>query len=150
MKAKSSRRTIRRVERFALFDTKADSGISIWGETRSALFRHAVMGLNHLMFGPSRRLAYTVLQSQPCKIAGHDPESLLVNLLSEIVFLQEERDIEVTDLSEIRLERGLLTGALFFIAPGRRCLRVVKSITYHQLKVQKTPRGWHARLVVDL
>ncbi len=82
-------------------------------------------------------------------VNGIDYESLLVNWLSELLYLQETRGetyarFTVEDISSTSL-RAKIQGA-----PSGPLNKFVKAITYHDLKIEQTPGGWEATVVVDV
>jgi SHS2 domain-containing protein len=138
------------MNRFRLLEHTADMGIEVEGESLAALFEQAAWGLRALI-SESRPLPPG--QAVTVELAGADPEELLVNWLSELLYLFEIRHLLPVSL---RIEQ---------IAPTRLRARVeaetidpehypvereVKAITYHQIRVEQTQGGWRARLYVDL
>jgi SHS2 domain-containing protein len=87
------------------------------------------------------------------QIHGPDPESVLVNWLSELLYLHDAegwlfRDFEIQSLQDNSLS-ALARGEKF--QPSRHQAKMlVKAITYHQLALEKTPWGWRAQVYVDI
>ena len=84
---------------------------------------------------------------------GPDPESLLVNWLSELLYLHDAEGWLFREFEFRRLEDGDVVS----IARGERFERsrhplklLVKAITYHQLALERTPEGWRAQVYVDI
>ena len=82
-------------------------------------------------------------------VNGFDPESLLVNWLSELVYLQETFQegyyyflVELLPRNTLRAQiRG---------QPLTAAVRIIKAVTYHNLTIKQTPSGWEAVVVVDV
>jgi SHS2 domain-containing protein len=87
------------------------------------------------------------------QIHGPDPENLLVNWLSELLYLHDAegwlfRDFEIQSLQDNSLS-ALARGEKF--QPSRHHAKMpVKAITYHQLTLEQTPHGWRAQVYVDI
>jgi protein archease len=81
--------------------------------------------------------------------SGIDYESLLVNWLSELLYLQESHHeiyqrFQIDELSPTAL-RAQVIGT-----PYRKLDKLIKAVTYHNLKIEQTPNGWEAVMVVDV
>lgn len=82
-------------------------------------------------------------------VHGIDYESLLVNWLSELLYLQETRGetyalFHITALNSVRLD-ATISGA-----PAGPLNKFVKAVTYHDLRIEQTPEWWQATVVVDV
>ena len=138
------------MERFRILEHPADIGFEAFGSTREEVFANAARALFHLMVDldsvePRDELAV--------QVEGSDPASLLVNWLSELLYLN---DAEGWLFSEFEVER-LDDRSLAARARGEKFDRTrhraklqVKAITYHQLELERTAEGWHARVYVDI
>jgi SHS2 domain-containing protein len=87
------------------------------------------------------------------EIKGPDPESVLVNWLSEILFLHDAEGWLFREFAIQRLQDDWLSAR----ARGEKFQRsrhqaklLVKAITYHQLALEKTPQGWRVQVYVDI
>jgi SHS2 domain-containing protein len=138
------------MEPFRILEHPADIGFEAFGSTREEVFANAAQALFHLIVDPDSVEPRTELAVQ---VEGADPSSLLVNWLSELLYLN---DAEGWLFSEFELER-LADRSLVarvrgekFDRPRHRAKLQVKAITYHQLELEKTADGWHARVYVDI
>ena len=82
-------------------------------------------------------------------VEGVDLETLLVNWLNELLFLQEtQREtydrFEIQELTETNL-RAQIRGK-----PRGQIDKVIKAATFHNLSVTQTNEGWEATVVVDV
>jgi SHS2 domain-containing protein len=86
-------------------------------------------------------------------LEGSDVENLLVQWLSEILYLYDGEHylvsgIEILELSSTRL-KARVTGE--FIQEQKHRLRMdVKAVTYHQLSVRQEPNGSTVRVFLDI
>ena len=138
------------MERFRILEHPADIGFEAFGSTREEVFANAARALFHLIVDlDSVEPRDDVL----IEVEGSDPASLLVNWLSELLYLN---DAEGWLFSEFEVER-LDDRSLAARARGERFDRTrhraklqVKAITYHQLELERTAEGWQARVYVDI
>jgi SHS2 domain-containing protein len=139
-----------KMQPFRVLEHTADIGFEATGATQEEVFANAARALIHLMVDLDSiepRAAVTV------RVEGADPSSLLVNWLSEILYLQ---DVEGWLFGEFEVQR-LSHHALAALARGEKFDRtrhqpklLVKAITYHQLALEKTAQGWRAQVYVDI
>lgn len=81
--------------------------------------------------------------------SGVDYESVLVNWLNELLYLQDTHQetffrFQVDDLTP-ELLRARVYGR-----SNANIDKLVKAATFHDLKIEQTPGGWQAVLVVDV
>lgn len=138
------------MDSYRLLEHTADMGIEAKGDTQAALFQQMALGLRQIITAcPDIRPQTEVM----IEVIGMDREELLVNWLGELVFLLETRRFlperfEIETIGEQRL-RARVRGEIF--DPARHFLeREIKAITYHQIKVESTGKGWSAQVFVDL
>ena len=139
------------VQPFRVLEHTADIGFEARGRSRAEVFRNAGRALMSLIVDlasvrPERAV------SIPAR--ARDPGGLLVNWLSEILYLQDtERwlfcDFDIESLRD-RAIRSSGRGELF--DRGRHQIKLlVKAITYHQLILEKESEdGWRAQVYVDI
>jgi SHS2 domain-containing protein len=138
------------MEPFHFLDHPADVGFEAWGITREEAFENAARALVSLRVNLD---SVAPLESRTVQVQGSDWLSLLVNWLSEILYLQDaERwlpcDFKFTDLRETGLT-AMVQGEKF--NPSKHHLKsLVKAITYHQLAFEKQGDLWRARVFVDV
>jgi SHS2 domain-containing protein len=135
---------------FRILEHTADVGFEAFGSTREEVFVNAARALMYLIveldtIDPREAVAV--------QVRGPDPESVLVNWLSELLFLHDAegwlfRDFEIESLQDNSLS-ALARGEKF--QPSRHQAKLlVKAITYHQLALEKNPQGWRAQVYVDI
>ena len=132
------------------FEHTADIGLEVWGETLPLFLKAAAEGFIDLMVDPGtvRRSEARTLQVQE-----DDAEDLLVQWLEEILYLFEAERltpsaIEVEDAGKWYV-RGTLLGETLD-EESHDIRNVVKAVTYHDLKVEKTDGLYRARLIFDV
>lgn len=135
---------------FRVLEHTADVGFEAFGATREEVFANAARALIHLIVDLN-----SIMPLHPVAIQaeGSDQAGLLVNWLSEILYLQ---DAEGWLLGAFNV-RPLRDHSLSAVGYGEKFDRgrhqvklLVKAITYHQLNLEQTPEGWRARVYVDI
>lgn len=133
--------------------TAADYAIKAYGKNLNELFVNAGMGLVSTMV-KAKTVGCTV--KKELKLKNESIEKLLFEFLEEIIFL---KDAEALMINNIKVDvkktekEYQLTAYLFgeeLNLKKHELITDAKSITYHQYKVEKTPKGWEATFVVDV
>ncbi len=138
------------MEPFRVLEHTADIGFEAFGATREEVFANAAQALMNFL---EDRRAIRPVEQVSIHVEGSDSSALLVNWLSEILYLQDTEgwlfgDFELRSLQETALD-AVARGEKF--DPGRHHIKLlVKAITYHQLALEKTGQGWRAQVYVDI
>ncbi|MCP5045734.1 MAG: archease [bacterium] len=137
---------------YETFSTTADVGIRVRGKGYRELFQNAVKGLNLLYFDelPEGPRAGDRGLVDHFEYRGDSCENVLVNFLSEVVFLLQIREsitvgIDFQEIEETYIKADLLTIPLDW-EPGLE----VKSVTYHNLRVVEKAGIKYGENVVDI
>lgn len=135
---------------FRILEHTADIGFEAFGTTCEEVFSNAARALFQLIVDLDSILPR---EEMAVRVEGSDPPGLLVNWLSELLYLHDAEGWLFADFAVRSLEDRSLTA----VARGeKRDLRrhqvklLVKAITYHQLALERTPEGWRARVYVDI
>jgi protein archease len=135
---------------FRVLEHTADVGFEAFGRTLEEVFANAACALVDLTVDlDSIRPSQTVR----IRVQGNGRKELLVNWLSEILYLEDAemmffRDFEITELSESALAAEARGEKL---SRARHSLKLlVKAVTYHQLALERIPQGWRAQVYVDI
>ncbi len=123
----------------------ADWALRVWAPDMIALLETAARGMY--------ALAGTVLQPEPrqsrsLEVDAPDAESLLVDFLSELLFLGEQEGLGF-DVFDLRLDGEKLSGRLEG-APIASQQKEIKAVTFHDLEVVSGPNGLEATVVFDV
>lgn len=132
------------------FEHTADLGLRVTAPTLNGLFAEAATGLVGMIV--ENLDAVQPSRTVEIKIEGTDPEYLLFDWLSEVLFKFESEhlvlarfDVTVNDAGMIATCQGEP------LDRSRHQLgHEVKAITYHGLKVEQTADGWVAEVIVDI
>lgn len=135
---------------FRILEHTADIGFEAFGRTREEVFANSARALVSIIVDlDSIRPAEEV----KIELAALDAPSLLVDWLSEILYLCDAEGWLLADFRFDRLEETSLAAH----ARGEKFRRdrhevklLVKAVTYHQLALEQTPGGWRAQVYVDI
>jgi SHS2 domain-containing protein len=138
------------MQQFRILEHTADVGFEAFGSTREEAFVNAARALTYLIVELD---AIDPGEEVSVQVQGTDPVSLLVNWLSELLYLHDAegwlfRDFEIQSLQDDSLS-AVARGEKFQRSRHQAKL-LVKAITYHQLALEETPRGWRAQVYVDI
>jgi SHS2 domain-containing protein len=135
---------------YEVFEHTADLGLRIRTESLNALFAEAGQGLFAVIVGDLDSIRTTT--SREITLKGEEKEFLLLDWLSDLLYVFESERLLLRDFQVVVDESGLTAAA--FGEPwdaGRHALEhEVKAVTYHGLKVEETSRGWLAEVIVDI
>jgi len=132
---------------FEILEHTADVGVRGWGPTLEEAFRQASLGLLDIVgvWHPGSG------EREVIEVEGRDLGALLVDWLSEILYLQDTRDVVVTDLEVSSVHEGRAKG---WVELASRPVDIegtaVKAITYHQLVVEPRGESWIAQAFLDI
>ncbi|MFQ5967886.1 MAG: archease [Acidimicrobiia bacterium] len=126
----------------------ADTGIEASGTTIEELFVNAARGMFSLMYEP----ADITMEPLPVRATGATVEDLLVDWLSELLFVSESKEVAFSRFAVLDLSHGTLSGEASGVPYGSARLSgpPIKAVTYHQLELAETDEGWHARVIFDV
>jgi SHS2 domain-containing protein len=136
--------------RFEILEHPADIGFRALGRTIAELFENAAEAMAWIA------LELDDISGQheyPVSASGADSELLLVNWLSEILYLVDGRRLALRQFRVDEIDSVQVRGAALGEPrdPARhRAKLIVKAVTYHQLKVAQTPDGWCAEVYLDI
>lgn len=136
--------------KYETFSTTADVGIRIQGSGYEDLLQSAVNGLNLLYFDDHNFSSSGSPSVYPFEFHGDSLENILVNLLSEIVFLLQNENkitigIKIKEINETFLNADLLT-----ITADKEPNLEIKSVTYHNLKVSRKNNMLSTEIIFDI
>lgn len=123
----------------------ADWELEVWAHDLPELFVQSALGM--------MALSGAQLESEPrversLLLEAPDSESLLVNFLGELLFLAEMEGLAF-NVFEILIHENILEGRMQG-APLAWRDKEIKAVTYHNLSIRQTSRGFEVRLVFDV
>ncbi len=142
-----SRPGVKRRVRYEVFEHTADAGITAYGESTPEIFENAAYGMFDLMTDLRRVRPVGEVRVE---VEAHDLGSLLVDGLSELLYIHEAEDVFFVEF-DVELEGFRLTAKARGeeLDPGRHRLQAqVKAVTYHMLEVN--PEEGYAIVIFDI
>lgn len=135
---------------FEIFEHTADLGIRVEADSLSALLAEAATALTSVLAANPDAIRPT--QTLELTIDGTDPEELLVDWLSEVLWRFSAEHMLFSRFEIV--EHGGHVAARLEGEPvdeSRHQLDTeIKAITYHHLKVERRADRWTAEVIVDL
>ena len=132
------------------FDHPSDIGLRARGESLEELFENAAQGMIELMVNPAH---VEDRGARPIEAEGDDTEGLLVAWLSEILYAFDAERFAPACAEVLSLGDGSVRGRLRGeeLSSARHEFRsMIKAVTWHNLKVEKTPAGYQVSIVFDV
>ncbi|MDD2439242.1 MAG: archease [Methanosarcinaceae archaeon] len=141
-------------EQYEYLEHTADAKFRAYGKSLEETFENAALAMFNVMIDTEK---VSGEKATKVRVSSPDLENLLVDWLSELLFLFE---VEATifwkfKVLEIKKEEGkyFLSGQAFgeaFNPEIHPFETEIKAVTYNQLLLEKTENGWLAQLVVDI
>src|SRR4051812_4105727 len=135
---------------FELFEHTADLGLRVRGATLEELLVEAARGLLTMLVANPQDVR--PLKSISISIDETEPAYLLFDWLSELLYAFEHEKLLLAHF-EIKLHDHKLTATCRgepMDASRHQMEHEVKAITYHGLRLDETPGGWEAEVIVDI
>jgi SHS2 domain-containing protein len=132
----------------------ADIAFEAWGRTLEEMFISAADATMNVMVENLEEIERR--DSREIQIGSEAIDMLLFNLLQEVIFFKDAEQL-LLRIEQVTIGHrdGLyILEAIGFgeqIDAGRHELIVdVKAVTLHRFKVEQTPRGWEATVILDI
>lgn len=131
---------------FEEIEHTADWAFRVRGKNFARLLENAAQAMS--AFGRTKAMAEPSV-TQEVEVHGVDRETLLVNWLNEILYLEQTRGeiyqrFQVSEASDSHL-RAKLYGR-----PSANTGSHIKAATFHNLEVRQTREGFEATVVLDV
>ena len=132
---------------FEEIEHTADKALRIFGVKLQELFISAAQGMTGLMVADASEVSTEV--EKFVELEAIDAESLLVEWLSELAFWAETEmlvftQFEIKNLTATHLQASIFGGKVSELE------KHIKAVTYHNLKIIKTPQGMETTIVFDV
>jgi SHS2 domain-containing protein len=132
---------------FEEIEHTADVALRVQGRDLTELLKNAALGMAHLIC--EENFLSDDCSEQLVEIRADDAEGLLVDWLSELIFLVEVKSfvfqrVEVQNISETYFK------ARVYGKMARELKVHIKAVTYHNLKIVETETGLEATVVFDI
>ncbi len=124
----------------------ADWSLKVWAPTREALFEDAAQGVYALT---GARATPGAPERHTIECQAEDYEALLVAWLQEWLYRTEMRGQVFEAFHIDRLTPTQLSGGAVG-RPAGHLDKLIKAVTYHNLKIDATAEGFEATIVLDV
>lgn len=123
----------------------ADWALHVWAPDLTTLLEQAARGMLALA---GIQVIENSSQERKIEITFLDREQLLVKFLSEVLYFIEQENLAFTEY-HLSLDPDRLQAQLGG-HPVRSMEKAIKAVTYHNLEVRQTERGYEAYIVFDV
>jgi len=123
----------------------ADWALRVWAKSLPALFAESARGM-YALSGANQAEGPKVKHT--FEVEAPDAESLLVAFLSELVYAVEQEHL-IFDEFDIQV-KGIKLKVEMSGAPILSLAKAIKAVTYHNLQIQQTARGYEVEIVFDV
>lgn len=138
--------------KYKILPHTADGKFQAYGRSLEEAFVHAALAMVSLMWDWSK---VELKMSRQVRLRGRDREQLLVNYLSEIIFLLETKRFLTAGVTDLTIREGhgeIELEAVFrgdTISADIDIFGDVKAVTYHEMKIEEND-GFLLQVVVDM
>ncbi len=145
------------MKRFDILPHTADFKIRVYGKTLQKLFANACIGM-FTSAGPQSEFCkqkntelecVTLPQKHDIKVLSIDKEMLLVDFLSEALYLSDVHNEAYLAVDMHMWSETSLHATVRGVKVTRFDIEI-KAVTYHDLTIQKTLDGWSVDIVFDI
>ena len=123
----------------------ADWALRVWADDLEGLFAEAARGM-YALSGANQAEGPKVKRTFQAE--APDAESLLVAFLSELVYAVEQEHL-IFDEFDVQVE-GIKLKVEMSGAPILSLTKAIKAVTYHNLQIRPTARGYEVEIVFDV
>jgi SHS2 domain-containing protein len=134
---------------YQLLDHTADIAIRVKGKGLKDLFKNAAAAIFDII--AERQKKEGKISHIKVVQEAQNADELFVNWLNELISLSFAKNLVFTDF-EIESISGNHLKATAFAEDSKnfRMNTEIKAATYHELKLEKSPRGWQAKVILDV
>lgn len=131
---------------FIEIDHTADISLRIWAPTLEDLFKLAVEGMNSI-------IGIDLNNNDPGEfqdfcIEDVDLESMLISLMNEVNYKIQQELVSAV-ITDILIENKKVTGKMF-LKEIKTIQKEIKAVTYHNLKINHSKKGYSVVVVFDV
>ncbi len=133
------------MKKYEILEHKADLKIRAFGKTKEELFLNMMLGMQESLQAEKRKEE----AKREIKIESNDLNSLLVDFLSELNYLNETEkevynDIKFKEFSAVKIKGEVLGQKVESFEED------IKAVTYHSLDIHQKNGIWQATVLFDI
>ena len=136
--------------RYRIIDHTADFGLHVFGKTARDLYENAARAMFDQIVDTD---TLTGEDAADLVVAGSDRADLMINWLRELLYLWTGEGKLVKTVRVNRMSARELAATVVFdlFSPLRHEIKgEIKAVTYHQIQVFPSVKGWEARVIFDV
>ncbi len=135
------------MEKFKFLKHTADVKFQAFGKTLEEIFKNSVLAMSKVI--SDDKINEKV--KKKIKIKGKDNENLLYNLLEEILFLFDSKNLIISKAGNLKIKNKELSAELLGdYAKNYEIKDYIKAVTYNEMLIKKTKDKWVAQVVLDV
>jgi SHS2 domain-containing protein len=137
-------------KKYRILKRSTDLAIKVFGKSQEELFSNSAYALFDLMTDVEK---VQVQERLPLEVEGVDRDDLMVNWMRELLYLYQGsgyllKEFRLDEVKEDRI-RGEVAGEKF--DPDRHEIqREIRSVAYHQSRMERTGDQWTAQVIFEL
>jgi SHS2 domain-containing protein len=128
-------------------DHTSELGLEVEAADEAAVLSEALTALGEVLRSEEGRPDVAEVR-RALDVEAGDLATLLAECMTEAVFLAETEGLVPLELSDVELEPRRLRATL--LAHRAPTSPLVKAVTYHDLRFERTADGWRAHVVLDV
>ncbi len=136
----------------------ADIKIRVYGKTLKDLFRHALIGMFQIVrpissdcvIEKDRVVCKSLPEQRNVRVASIDRDALLVDFLSEALYLSDVHNEAYLDVTIHELDNQNISATLHGVAITGFEVVEIKAVTHHDLRIAQVDGEWRAEIVFDI
>ena len=134
---------------YQLLDHTADIGMAVYGTNLKELYSNSAFAMFDLITDTSR---VKPKNSMVIEVEGNNPDELMVNWLSELLYILESRSLLLIEFDILEIDQNRLKAEVRgepYDPARHEYFTEIKAATYHQLKIEKIDDRWKAQIIFD-
>jgi len=124
----------------------ADWSLRVRGADLRSLFENAALGMVSLLGDANPK---QITFQRTIEVSAMDQESLLVEWLTELLYLLED-DLIFSEIRVKQIDSNHLIGDVSGGPPDQPPMKIIKAVTYHLLEIRPTNSGYETVIVFDV
>ena len=136
---------------YEIIEHTADVGLKVNGTTLKELFENAASGMFYIV--AHKKSSANEHKKIQIKKEVEDFEELLVDWLSELLYIFDSQKILFSNFKILELNNGGVIGEAFGekIDPSKNTLQTeIKAVTFHDLKIEEDKNGFSCNIIFDV
>ena len=130
-----------------MLEHTGDIKMRVFGKNLAELFANAALGMMAFLYG-EKALELKPRKTETITIEATDVQSLLVDWLSELLYLSDENDRAYVSYEVTECAQNKITATVG--STPAEAQDDIKAVTYHELEIKEMDGKWEATIVFDI